>query len=70
MSESGDGVGRGRQRWLVLASCVWAVLGLWNLFEGQVFLGLAEIVLAGVSLAAGLSARVASIVDGPLFRRK
>ena len=70
MSEPRDSADRGRRRWLVVAACVWAVLGLWNLFDGHVYLGLAEIVLAAISLAAGRSARVASIVDAPLFRRK
>jgi hypothetical protein len=55
---------------LLVAAGVWSVLGLWNLADGDVLLGLAEIVLAGVTVTAALSARMAAIIDAPLFRRK
>lgn len=70
MDGSGGSVSRGRRRWLLVAAGVWSVLGLWNLADGDVLLGLAEIVLAGITVTAALSARMAAIIDAPLFRRK
>jgi len=62
-------VSSSRRTWLVLAS-LWAVLGTWSLSSGQLWLGVAQLVFAAVSLAAARWARVAAIVDAPLFRRK
>jgi hypothetical protein len=70
MSESEGGAAPRRRRWLFVAAAAWSLLGLWNLFSGDVWIGCAELVLAAVSLTAGMSSRVASIVDAPLFRRK
>ncbi len=58
----------GRRTWLIVMACAWALLGLWNLTDDAVVLGLAMLVLAALSLAAALSPRVVALVDAPLTR--
>lgn len=71
MTTSGDTTASsGRRNWLTLMACAWALLGIWNLTDDAVALGIGQFVFAAVSLAAALSPRVAAIVDVPLFRRK
>ena len=71
MTSSGDTtVSSGRRNWLIVMAGAWALLGVWNLTDDAVVLGLGQLVLTAVSLAAALSPRVAAFVDTPLFRRK
>ena len=54
----------------VILAVGWALLGVWSLTAGQTWLGIGQLVMAALSVGVIASARMASIVAAPLFRRK
>ncbi len=70
MTSGDEAASSGRRTWLFVMSGAWGFLGLWTVSDDQVALGCSQLVLAGVTLAAALSSRVAAIADAPVLRRK
>ena len=71
MDASGDSTAStGRRNWLIVLAGAWALLGIWSITDEDVVLGVGQVVLGALGLAAALSPRIAAIVDAPLFRRK
>jgi hypothetical protein len=70
MEREGDATPGRRRTWFVVAAVGWALLGVWWISDGHVWLGVAMVVLGLANLAAFMSPRVAAFADAPLFRRK
>ena len=56
--------------WAWVGAVLWALLGIWSLVDGEVWLGVVQLVFAAAMTAAAVSSRVADLAHAPIFRRK
>jgi hypothetical protein len=70
MEHEGEPSGPRRRTWAVILGGAWVLLGIWSISAGQVWLGVAQLVLGALNVLVLVSARVAAWNQAPLFRRK